>query len=128
MSKPNQASIDVIKRPHIGPVNWSETELLELMGCVEDPLYFMSSFMKVQHPIKGALPFIPYPFQFRIIDAFHRNRFCIALTGRQLGKCVTSNTNVLVNENTKEIGSLVKLSLRQKMIDCLENWLLKLSL
>jgi hypothetical protein len=32
------------------------------------------------------MPFHPYAYQVRIVEAFHKNRFCIALTGRQLGK------------------------------------------
>jgi hypothetical protein len=77
---------DKIKQPNIGAESYTEFQALELMNCIEDPLYFMTTFMKVQHPTKGALDFKPYPFQLRIIKAFHENRFSIILTGRQLGK------------------------------------------
>src|SRR4051794_33959226 len=56
------------------------------MDCVDDPLYFMRHFMRVQHPTKGSVAFDPFPFQVRLIEAFHKNRFCIALTARQAGK------------------------------------------
>ena len=82
------SDLNVIKRPHIGLVDWNEEQFLELMGCVEDPLYFMKNFVKIQHPIKGAIPFDPYSFQIRIIDAFYKNRFVIALCARQLGKTI----------------------------------------
>jgi len=92
MPKLNTTAIDVIKRPHVGPENYNETELLQLFECVDKPLYFMENFMKVQHAIKGAMPFKPYPYQVRMIEAFHQHRFCIALTGRQLGKALALNT------------------------------------
>ena len=85
MKSPEQ-QLDTIKKPNIGEVDMSEQQLLEIVDCIDDPHYFMTTFMKVQHPILGSLPFQPYPFQTRIIDAFHKNRFSIILTARQCGK------------------------------------------
>lgn len=76
---------DVIKKAY-SKSSYTEQSMLELVQCVEDPLYFMRKFMKIQHPMKGAIPFEPYPFQLDIINAFHSNRFTIALTARQMGK------------------------------------------
>lgn len=56
------------------------------MRCIDDPLFFIERFVKIQHPLKGAVPFQPYPFQVEIIKAFHEHRFSIALTARQMGK------------------------------------------
>lgn len=77
--------LDIIKKPY-SKDRFDDDRRLELMKCVESPLYFMTTFMKIQHPIRGAVPFIPYPFQVDLISAFHDNRFTIGLTARQMGK------------------------------------------
>ncbi|RYD64333.1 MAG: hypothetical protein EOP83_09995 [Verrucomicrobiaceae bacterium] len=79
------SELDIVKKPNTKTA-FSDTNLIELMTCMDDPMYFMRTFMKIQHPIKGAIPFEPYPFQERLIRGFHENRFCIALTARQCGK------------------------------------------
>lgn len=78
-------SLDVVKAPNTKTA-YTDIKLQELARCCEDPLYFMRTFMKIQHPMQGAVPFDPYPFQIDIVNAFHLNRFSIALTARQMGK------------------------------------------
>ena len=95
------------------------------MACVDDPLYFMRGFLKVQHATLGSQPFVPYPFQLRIIDAFHKNRFCIALTGRQLGKCVTYDTTIRKDGRHGPIGSLITLTVRARIVQWLERALVR---
>lgn len=77
--------LDIIKKPYT-KTEYSTEQLFELVQCVEDPMYFLRNFMKIQHPLKGAIPFEPYPFQIDMIRAFHDNRFTVALTARQMGK------------------------------------------
>lgn len=77
--------VEIIKRPHIKSP-YTEQQLLDLTICTDDPLYFMMTFMKIQHATKGALQFIPFPYQVDLIKAFHENRYAIALTARQMGK------------------------------------------
>jgi hypothetical protein len=76
---------DVVKRPR-SKTSYTQESLLDLVLCMEDPLYFMRKFVKIQHPMKGAQPFIPYPFQVDLLNAFHENKNAIALTARQMGK------------------------------------------
>lgn len=84
MAKP---TIDeAVKRPNSKDDYTNEQNLLDLLDCVEDPLYFMKNFMKVQHATRGSMLFSPYPYQEKIIDAFHKNRNVIIMTGRQQGK------------------------------------------
>lgn len=59
---------------------------MELHRCHEDPLYFMTNYMKVRHPTKGSIPFDMFDYQKRCIEAFVNNRWAIVLAGRQLGK------------------------------------------
>lgn len=79
------ADIDIIKKPY-SKSGYTEQNLLELSMCIDGPMYFMENFMKIQHPLRGAIPFEPYPFQIGMIKAFHENRFTVALTARQMGK------------------------------------------
>lgn len=82
----NTTDFDVVKKAHCKNDVQTEEQMLQLMQCVDDPLYFMRKFMKVQHPLKGLMDFKPYPYQVRIIEAFHSHRFTCLLSGRQLGK------------------------------------------
>jgi hypothetical protein len=118
---------DATKRPN-SKTGYSEDDLSDLDLCVESPLYFMKTFMRVQHPIRGALPFIPYPFQERIINGIHTHRFTTALTARQMGKCSTFDTNIIKDEEQIKIGSLLRFSLRERLVNLLEKYLIKLSL
>lgn len=121
----SNTDLDIVKKAHTKSA-FTEKTMLELVQCVEDPLYFMRNFMKIQHPIKGALPFEPYPFQLDIIKAFHDNRFTIALTARQMGKCLVSNTNIQKDGESINIGSLVNQGFKQKLVSKLEKWLIDL--
>lgn len=124
MSKNDE--LDIIKRPHTKTA-FDLKGLEDLAGCVADPLFFMENFMKIQHPLRGAVPFQPYPYQRDLIRTFHDNRFAIALTARQMGKSSTYNTIILANGKPTKIGSLVKLIWKQRLINWLEGCLLKIA-
>ena len=49
----------------------------EFNKCKNDPIHFISNYIKVVHPILGLTPFKLYPFQKRIISEFRNNRFNI---------------------------------------------------
>lgn len=80
----------------------------EILKCGSDPIYFFNHYVKIQHPIKGSLPFETYEFQNDCVKQFLDHRFNIVLKGRQLGlSTVTAayavwmilfspNTNILV--------------------------------
>ena len=79
-------ALDIITKQPYSKSEYDDEKLMELMRSVEDPLYFMTRFMKIQHATRGAIEFIPYPFQIDMIAAFHEHRFTVALTARQMGK------------------------------------------
>jgi hypothetical protein len=83
--KQRQQESEALKSPN-SSIKFSEDDLLELLACSEDPLYFMRNYVKVQHPTKGAIFPEHYPYQEKLIRAFHEHRFVVGLTGRQLGK------------------------------------------
>jgi len=60
----------------------------EFKRCKEDPIYFISNYIKVVHPIRGLVPFKLYPFQHSILNALETNRFNILRKFRQAG-CTT---------------------------------------
>lgn len=65
---------------------YTEKEIKELARCSVDPLYFMKNFVRVQHPLKGALPFVPYAYQTEIVNNLQNYKDNIILLGRQMGK------------------------------------------
>ena len=48
-----------------------EQLLNEFKRCKEDPVYFISKYIKVTHPVRGLVPFKLYPFQKDILTAFY---------------------------------------------------------
>jgi hypothetical protein len=64
-------------------------ELLnEFKKCKDDPIYFISNYIKVTHPVRGLVPFKLYPFQEDILNAIENHRFNILRKFRQAG-CTT---------------------------------------
>jgi len=57
----------------------------EIVKCGRDPAYFFNSYVKIQHPTKGTIPFTTFPFQDECVKEFIDNRFTIVVKGRQLG-------------------------------------------
>ena len=60
----------------------------EYKRCKEDPVYFISNYIKVVHPVRGLVPFKLYPFQKTIVACLENNRFNILRKFRQAG-CTT---------------------------------------
>jgi hypothetical protein len=121
VSKPG----DVTKKPNVKS-GYRQEDIEDLYLCSKDPMYFIKNFVYVQHPTQGKLPFVPYPFQEEMIQAFHENRFTVALTSRQMGKSVTAKTLISRNGEKVEIGSLVGLSVKERIVDTIERWILRL--
>lgn len=57
----------------------------ETRRCMEDPVYFMRKYVKIQHPNKGTIPFDLYPFQEDTMTQFKNDRFLLILKSRQMG-------------------------------------------
>ena len=62
--------------------------LEEFKRCANDPVHFISQYIKVTHPVRGLVPFRLYPFQERILSELQDNRFNILRKFRQAG-CTT---------------------------------------
>ena len=60
-------------------------QVTEIIKCWKDPVYFMNKYLKIQHPLRGLIPFKTFPFQDDCVKDFNNNRFINILKSRQLG-------------------------------------------
>lgn len=58
---------------------------IEYAKCAADPIYFMKKYVKIQHPTRGTLPFLTYPFQDEALGQLTKNKKNIILKSRQMG-------------------------------------------
>jgi hypothetical protein len=57
----------------------------EYWKCSVDPMYFIDSYVHVQHPERGTVPFKLWNWQMALLDRFQRDRRIILLKARQIG-------------------------------------------
>lgn len=77
---------------------YTNSEIEHLKKCMDPedgPLYFMTNFLKIQHPTKGSIPFEPYEYQIGLIKAYHSHRHTIAMLSRQTGKTTCASGYLL---------------------------------
>ena len=70
-------------------------EIKHLEACMDPkngPLYFAKNFVKIQHPTKGSMQFVPYDYQEEMLHAYHDYRYTIAMLPRQMGKTTCAAT------------------------------------
>lgn len=85
---------DAIKSPHTKD-KFTEEQVYEFIKCKMDVEYFVTKYVKVQHPVKGAIPFELYDYQMEMLFNFANFQHNIVLTGRQLGKSSVSAAYLL---------------------------------
>lgn len=82
------------KNPYLKKANaeheYTPYELQELDRCRKDVVYFVKTYCKIQHPVKGEIPFELYPYQENMLRAFAGERLTVVLSARQTGKSQTS--------------------------------------
>ena len=59
------------------PVEFTKDEIIEYQKCSNDPLYFMENYVRIVSLDEGLIPFKMYPFQKKIEETIHNNRFTI---------------------------------------------------
>ena len=77
-----------LKRANVSQ-EWTEKQLLEYKRCMDDPQYFIETYVRIVSLDEGLIPFKMYPFQKEMIGTFHKNRFTICKLPRQSGKSTT---------------------------------------
>lgn len=65
--------------------NTKQKQISEIVKCGKDPAYFINRYVKIQHPMKGRVPFHTFPFQDECLEAFNDHRFNVVVKSRQLG-------------------------------------------
>ena len=77
---------------------YTKEQVIQLEKCMDEktgPLYFMKTFMKIQHPTKGEMSFNPYPYQERLIESYNSHRFSISMLPRQTGKTTCASGYII---------------------------------
>lgn len=57
----------------------------EYKKCIDDPVYFMKKYVKIQHPVRGTISFDLFPFQEETLRLLIKNDLNIILKSRQMG-------------------------------------------
>ena len=76
-------------KPAYSKVSYTTNTLKEFQLCChpqDGPLFFMTNFMRIQHPTRGGIPFEPFDYQLELIENYNNNRWSINMLGRQMGK------------------------------------------
>ena len=68
---------------------YTEHEIREIAKCMDDPIYFIKTYIKIVNIDEGLVPFDMYKFQEKMVNTFHNNRFSICKLPRQSGKSTT---------------------------------------
>ena len=74
-----------LKRANIAQ-NFTDEQVEEFIKCSQNPVYFITNYIKIISLDKGLVPFDLYDFQSDMVEKFHENRFNIAKLPRQSGK------------------------------------------
>jgi hypothetical protein len=107
----------------------AESLKAEIIRCGRDPHYFINKYVKIQHPVRGLIPFKTFDYQDQLIDDYMNYRFNVILKARQLGISEISasyavwlmlfhrNKNILVMaskaETAKNIIKKVKMAIEK---------------
>ena len=70
-------------------IEFTQENMIEFLKCKDDPVYFANNYIKIVSLDEGLVPFKQYPFQKKLIQNFHENRFNICKMPRQTGKSTT---------------------------------------
>ncbi len=70
-------------------IEFTQENIIEFLKCKEDPVYFAKKYIKIVSLDEGLVPFNLYPFQEKLVNTFHNNRFNICKMPRQTGKSTT---------------------------------------
>lgn len=70
-------------------------QILEIAKCKFDVIYFIETYVKVQHPTKGSLPLKLFDFQEKAVNNLRDFRNNILLFSRQMGKTTITAAYIL---------------------------------
>lgn len=85
---------DVIKKPSHKDT-YTDGMKSELIKCQLDAFHFIENYVKIQHPIKGAIPFKMFEYQKVAVNNFLNYKDNILLISRQMGKTTVVMSYIL---------------------------------
>jgi len=68
---------------------WTAESITEYKKCMDNPIYFAETHLKVINLDEGLVPFKLYPYQEEMFGRFNEHRFNIILACRQSGKSIS---------------------------------------
>jgi hypothetical protein len=71
------------------PIEFTPDQVAEYLKCSEDPLHFITKYVRIVTLDRGLQPFEPWGFQQELLQKIHDNRFVICKYPRQSGKSTT---------------------------------------
>ena len=77
------------------PQEFTSDGIKEFKKCENNPIYFMKKYVQIVSLDEGLVPFDMYPFQEKIVNTIHENRFTICKLPRQSGKSTTTISYLL---------------------------------
>ena len=78
----------LLKKANVS-VEFTKEQILEYQKCMDNPIHFIQTHMKIVSLDEGLVPFNMYDFQKNMVQTFHDNRFTICKLPRQSGKSTT---------------------------------------
>lgn len=75
------------RRTTLNPFGAPDTKLTEeLKKCQDDPVYFIENYCKINHPVRGVIPFKLYDYQKDALRDYQNHKLVIQLAARQTSK------------------------------------------
>lgn len=67
--------------------DYTAEQIQEIRKSINDPIYFIETYVRIQHPSRGAVNFKLYDYQKELIELYSSPEDSIVLSARQTGKC-----------------------------------------
>lgn len=74
---------------------YTKENIIEILKCRKDPIYFIKKYVYIEHPTKGRMLFDLFDFQESLIKTYNSHNRVIAMLSRQCGKTITAAAYLL---------------------------------
>lgn len=74
---------------------YTKENIVEILKCRKDPIYFVKKYVYIEHPTKGRMLFDLFDFQESLITTYNSYNRVIAMLSRQCGKTITAAAYLL---------------------------------
>lgn len=87
-------------------VEMTPEQVREFAKCAHDVVYFCRKYVRIQHPIRGSIPFDLYPYQIKMLKAYQEHRYTVVLSARQTGKALDITTKIPTPNGWTTMGDI----------------------